>query len=114
MLEQKALASRRLNSRIQITESVWVYWYCNERAEVSRLRNLSLSGVFLETPKSYAVGTMAQIHFLVREGQIRTEGVIRHLQPGHGLGFRFIAVKDEDRPRLISFVNRLRMSQNAP
>lgn len=29
MLEQAVSLSRRFNSRIQTTEGVWVYWYCN-------------------------------------------------------------------------------------
>jgi hypothetical protein len=110
MLQQKVLRLRRLNSRVQTTDDVWAYWHCNGRTETSRLRDVSLGGVFLETPTPHSVGSTAQIHFLVREGQIRTEGVVRHLQPGRGLGFRFTAVKDGDRPRFVSFVNRVRGS----
>lgn len=110
MLRDKVSFSRRFNSRVQITDDLWAYWHCNGRGEVSRVQDVSLGGVFLETPTNHSVGSAAQIDFLVREGQIRTEGVVRHLETGRGLGFRFIAVKNGDRRRLVSFVHRLRTS----
>ena len=108
VLAQKLSPSRRLNSRVQTTDDVWVYWHCNGFAEISRLRDVSLGGVFLETRTRLSVGSAAEIHFLVREGQIRTQGVVRHLEPGHGIGFRFMAVNNGDRPRLLTFVSRIR------
>lgn len=109
MLPEKVSFSRRLNSRVQTTDDLWAYWHCNGRAEVSRVQDVSLGGVFLETSTPHSVGSTAEIHFFVREGQISTEGVVRH-QTGRGLGFRFMAVKNGDRPRLVSFVNRVRSS----
>ena len=56
------------------------------------------------------IGSRAQVHFLVQEGQVRVEAVVRHLRPGLGLGLRFTAIKDGDRPNLLRLLNRLRNS----
>jgi hypothetical protein len=49
----------------------------------------------------------AKLHFLVQEGQIRADAVVRHAEPGRGLGLRFMAVRNEDRQRLSELMNRL-------
>jgi len=54
------------------------------------------------------VGAKTNVHFLVEEGQIRAEAVVRHVRPGRGLGLEFTAVQDEDRQRLADLMKRLR------
>ena len=114
MLEHVVCPSRRLSSRIETPPGIWVYWLCDGRADVSLVQNLSLGGVCLNTPKSSPIDSRAEIHFCVPEGQIRTEGIVRHVVPGRGLGLRFTAIKEADRPHLIRLMDRLRsLSQEA-
>jgi len=54
------------------------------------------------------VGAKANLHFLVEEGQIRAEAVVRHVKPGRGLGLQFISVREEDRRHLADLMKRLR------
>jgi hypothetical protein len=54
------------------------------------------------------VGAKTNVHFLVEEGPIRAEAVVRHVKPGRGLGLQFTAVYEEDRPRLAGLMKRLR------
>ena len=120
MLEHVICPSRRLSSRIEAPPSIWVYWLCDGRADLSPVQNLSLGGVFLSTPKTKPIDSRAEIHFCDREGQIRTEGIVRHVVPGRGLGLRFTAIKEADRPHFIRLMDRLRslsqeaVSQSAP
>ena len=120
MLEHVICPSRRLSSRIEAPPSIWVYWLCDGRADLSPVQNLSLGGVFLNTPKTRPIDSRAEIHFCDREGQIRTEGIVRHVVPGRGLGLRFTAIKEADRPHFIRLMDRLRslsqeaVSQSAP
>ena len=100
--------SRRFNSRITPQREVWVCWQCNGREDVSRVRDLSLGGLFLETKAPRNVGMSTKIDFLVDEGQIRAEAVIRHILPGTGVGLKFTALTDQDRPRLAGLLRRLR------
>jgi PilZ domain-containing protein len=100
--------SRRLTSRIPAPGDVWVYWQCHGREDVSSVRDMSLGGLFLETPQPKAEGVLTRLHFLVQEGQIRADAVVRHAKSGAGLGLKFIALNDQDRPKLAALLSRLR------
>ena len=99
--------SRRATSRINTPEGVWVYWQSNGRDETSRVDNLSLGGLFVETAKSGPVGSMVKLDFLVEEGQIRAEAIVRRAEPGRGLGLKFTAINDGDRSRMAALMNRV-------
>lgn len=104
----KPAYSRRMTSRIETLRDVWVYWRCQGRDDVSRVCDLSVGGLFLSTPVPQPLDAKAELDFLVQEGQIRVEAVVRHLVPGGGLGLRFTAITDKDRPRLVTLLNRAR------
>ena len=114
MLERAVCPSRRLSSRIKTPPGIWVYWLCDGRADVSPVQNVSLGGVFFNTAETRPIDSKAEIHFCVQEGQIRTEGIVRHVDSGRGLGLKFTAIKEADRPNLIRLMDRLRsLSQEA-
>ena len=110
MLQQPVSFSRRRTSRVETPEGVWVYWSCGRRDDTSRVRNLSLGGLFVETRKRYDVGASTRLEFLVQEGQIRAEAVVRHVGSGRGVGLKFTAIKDEDCPHLAALLNRVKDS----
>jgi hypothetical protein len=89
---------------------VWVDWRCAGRENISRVLNMSLGGLFVETPTSRAVGSTVKLEFLVQEGQIRADSVVMRVEPGRGLGLKFTAVSDPGRPRLGTSMSRLRQS----
>ena len=89
-------------------EDVWVYWRCDGYDDLSRVHNISLGGLFILAPKPKAAGITANIHFLVQEGQVRADAVVRHAVPGRGIGLKFKAVKEEDRAHLASLITRIR------
>jgi PilZ domain len=68
-----------------------------------------LGGLFVETETPKAVGSTAEVDFLVQEGQIKVVAVVRHVEPG-GLGLKFTAIRDRTRPNLAALLNRLRSS----
>ena len=67
-----------------------------------------MGGLFVETEEVRDVDTTIRLDFLVQEGQIRAEAVVRHVKPGSGLGLRFTALIAENGPRLTALVTRLR------
>ena len=71
---------------------------------------MSLGGLFVETPTPRSLGCPVNLDFLVQEGQIRAEAVVRRVEPGNGLALKFTAVIDEDRSRLATLMNRFRQS----
>lgn len=83
-------------------------WRCNGIEEVSRVRDLSAGGLFIAATSSRPVGAKARLNFLVQEGQIRAEGIVRHIVPGNGLGLKFTAVTEQDSPHLAALLTRLR------
>jgi len=110
MLQPLISPSRRLNSRVETPEGVCVYWGCGGRDDASRVLNVSLGGLFIETREPAMVDAKTRLDFLVPEGQIRAEAVVRHVNPGYGVGLKFTAVRDGDRPHLAALLSRQRRS----
>ncbi len=100
--------SRRLTSRTPAPENVWVFWQCRGQEDVSRVRDMGMGGLFIETLQPRAEGILIRLHFLVQEGQIRADAVVRHAKSGAGLGLKFIALTEQDRPKLAALLTRLR------
>jgi len=94
-------------------EGVSVYWRCNGREDVSRVRDLGFGGLFIDTCTQRPVGAQATIGFLVQEGQITANAVVRHVQPSGELGLKFTAIPGEDRLRLGTLIARLRRRARA-
>ena len=105
--------SRRLSSRVQIRGSVWAYWHCQGHDDLSPVRDISIGGLFLETQKKRMEGMLTRLHFLVEEGQIRADAVVRHVRTGAGLGLKFTAVNEKDRTKLAALLTRLRRTHPA-
>ena len=103
-----ASPSRRMNSRVEAWGDVWVYWQCSGTEGLSPVLDMSIGGLFIQTPKPKAENVLARLHFLVPEGQIRADAVVRHARPGIGLGLKFTAVSEQDRPQLALLLMRLR------
>ena len=110
MLQRASIPSRRLNPRISTNphQLVWIHWQCNGRDDLSRVRDLGVAGLFLETLHGSTLGLTVKLDFLVQEGQIRAEGTVRHIVPGDGIGLKLTAVTDQDRPHLAALMKRLR------
>lgn len=107
-LQQKILQLRRSHSRVEASVNVYIFWRSDGREDVAKVKNLSFSGIFIETEKSKDPGDTAELHFLVQEGQIRADAVVRRAKPGYGLGLRLMAVHNNDRRRLAELMKRLR------
>ena len=105
--------SRRMTSRVPAPGDVWVYWHCNGREDVSRVRDMSMGGLFIETPDTKAAGSLTRLHFLVQEGQIRADAVVRHAKSGVGVGLRFTSLNEQDRPKLAALLARLGGTQQS-
>jgi hypothetical protein len=99
--------SRRLSSRVGTSEGVWVYWRCNGRDDLSSVSDLSPRGLFIETSDTRPLDATVKIDFLVQEGQIRAQAIVRHVKPGTGLGLKLTALAEPDRPRLAALMTRL-------
>jgi PilZ domain len=107
--------SRRRSSRIPAIDDVWVYWESEPYRDISRVRDLSPSGLFLETRARKKEGEVVRLHFLVQEGQIRAEAEVRHVaENGRGFGMKINSVSTQDAPHLRRLLSRLRENPLAP
>lgn len=110
---RKPSFSRRRTSRIDIDGSVSVYWSCNGRDDVSAVKDLSFGGLFIKTLASRPLGAAVTIDFLVQEGQVRADAVVRHVEPASGVGLKFTAMPEGDRLRLGLLIARFRHSSRS-
>lgn len=111
LLVHRPSYSRRALTRLQAVEDIWVCWRCNGRDDISRVLDISHDGLFLETPQlAVKEGMPAKVDFLVQEGRIKADAVVRHVKRGNGLGLWFLFVDDADRARLKTLLARLRSS----
>jgi hypothetical protein len=100
--------SRRFSTRFETSQDVWVYWNCRGRDDLSRVKNMSAGGLFLETEARVPVGVKSALHFLVPEGQIRADALVQRTEPHHGVGLKFTEIKAEDRRNLQALIRRSR------
>lgn len=108
-MHQKPSYSRRALTRLPASEDIWICWRCNGRDDISRVLDISIDGLFIETShQTVKEGMPAKLDFLVQEGRVTAEAVVRHVRRGNGLGLKFLAVSDQDRSRLKSLLARLR------
>lgn len=107
---QSASYFRRRTSRVQAGESVYAFWSCNGRESLSRVCDLSLGGLFIESCLEEELGAPVKLHFLANEGQIRAHAVVRHVKPGRGLGLRLVAINEQDCQRLAGLIQRVQTS----
>jgi hypothetical protein len=107
---QSASHFRRRNSRVDAGESVYAFWSCDGHDCLSRVRDLSLGGLFIESPMQESLDAPVNLHFLADEGQIHANAVVRHVKPGKGLGLKLIAINDQDCQRLAGLIQRVRTS----
>lgn len=106
-MPQNAIYTRRATPRVDADDGVNALWYCSGHEDVSHVRNLNLGGLFLETPLQKNPGVAVEIHFLVGEGPIHARAVVRHVEPGHGLGLRLLAMSDKHRLHFGALMKRL-------
>ena len=101
--------SRRFTSRVAGLSDLWTFWNCKKHDGLSRVLDLSVGGLCLSIEKSerIVVGEKVHFNFLVPEGQIRTDAIVRHARPER-LGLKFIAISAEDRTQLTALMTRLR------
>jgi len=98
---------RRRAVRVESSDGVYALWNCAGREDLSRVRDLSLGGLFVESPIEVNLGAHVKLDFLAGEGQIRASAEVRHTKPGQGLGLKFIAIHGQDCQHLATLINRL-------
>jgi hypothetical protein len=92
---------------VDTAQGVWVIWRCGRTEDTSRVKDLSVGGLFIETSKVCPVDTTVELHFLVEDGEIRASATVRYIKPGSGLGLQFKTVRSEDQLRFATMIKRI-------
>lgn len=106
-MKKKDHPSRRHNKRYDTPQGIWVLWKCGKVEDMSKVRDVSVGGLFIETLKVCRVGTPIELHFLVEDGEIRATAMVRYVSPSNGMGLQFKTVRSEDQERFSAMIKRL-------
>jgi hypothetical protein len=104
--------SNRRYPRIPTPKGVWVSWQHEGEQNVSRVRDLNIGGLFIESDTPPPVGTSITLLFSVPEGEIRSSALVRNVTLGGGMGVQFVAMSQEHAVRLQTLFTRLLRSSN--
>jgi tetratricopeptide (TPR) repeat protein len=87
---------------------VAVAWRSGSKQGVCRLGNFGLGGLFLRTPNPLALGSTVELLFDVANGsEVRARATVCHIEPGRGMGLKFVHMGAEYRSRLNQFIKVL-------
>jgi len=106
-VKKQVLNSRRHHKRVETPNGIWVFWRCGRAEDTSRIRDLSVGGVFVETAKSLPIDSTVDLHFLVEDGGILAKASVRYVLPGVGIGLQFKNVRIEDQPSFTAMIRRI-------
>ena len=108
----KSPKSNRRFPRIPTPKGIWVSWQHDGPQNVSRVRDLNIGGLFIDTPNPPPVGTSITLLFSVPEGEIRSSALVKNITRGEGMGVQFVAMSQEHAVRLQTLFSRLLRSSD--
>lgn len=106
-MKKQVLKSRRHHKRVDTPQGVWAYWRCGRSEDTSRVRDISVGGVFIETKKTLPVDATVELNFLVEDGGIVAKAAVRYVLPGVGVGLQFKNVRTEDQNHFTAMMKRI-------
>jgi hypothetical protein len=107
VVKKQVLHSRRHHKRVENPPGVWVYWRCGRNEDTSRVRDIGVGGIFIETKKILPIEATVELNFLVEDGGIVAKATVRYVLPGVGAGLQFKNVRTEDQPQFAAMMKRI-------
>jgi len=106
-MTDEAFCGMRRHQRISLPQGMSVTWYGSGQQQVSRVKTLSLGGLFLCGSHTLRVGTDLTLVFEVPGGMVLAEAVVRNIVPGEGMGVEFTKMNPQNRVLLEELLTRL-------
>jgi CheY-like chemotaxis protein len=75
-----------------------------------KLTDLSAGGCYMETGSPFPEGSMIDLCLKTDAGEVHTEGMVRVMHPGHGMGVEFPSRTEEQRAKVLAVFDFLRAS----
>lgn len=80
----------------------------NETVPHCKLTDLSLGGCYVETNAPFPEKALVDLCLKTEEMEVHTEGMVRVMHPGHGMGVEFPSRTEEQRSQVENLINFLR------
>jgi hypothetical protein len=106
-MSKETVSETRRHERISLPKGMSVAWYGGGQQRDSRVKTLSMGGMFLAGPHVAPVGTNLRLVFEVPGGIVQAEAVVRNVAPGEGMGVEFTKLNAQDRVLLERLLKRL-------
>lgn len=106
MIEKTSCQKRRY-PRISLPKGMFVAWHGGDLQLFSRVRTISMGGLFIAVANPPAVSTKLRLAFEVPDGNVRAEAIVRNVVPGQGMGVEFTKIDLKGRVLLQRLVKRL-------
>jgi hypothetical protein len=103
----ETVCGTRRHQRISLPKGMSVTWYGCGQQQVSRVKTLSIGGLFLCGSITLRVGTELTLVFEVPGGMVLAEAVVRNIVPGEGMGVEFTTMNPQTRVLLEGLLTRL-------
>jgi hypothetical protein len=103
----ETLSGTRRWERISLPNGMLVAWHGGGDQQVSRVKTLGMGGVFLSGSHVRPVGTSLTLVFQIPGCIVQTDGVVRSVSPGVGMGVEFTKMSPQDRVLLERLLKRL-------
>jgi len=98
----------RRSARVAVSLGLWVAWQADGPRHVSRVRDLSAGGVFIQTNVAVPIGSELELLFALPEGETRVDGIVRYVDGTNGIGVEFTKMGSGDRARVDQLLRRLK------
>jgi len=106
MIEKPSRQKRRY-PRIVLPKGMFVAWHGGDLQLFSRVRTLSMGGLFISAPNPPQVGTKLRLAFEVPGGNANAEAIVRNIVRGEGMGVEFTRLELKARILLEKLLKRL-------
>jgi tetratricopeptide (TPR) repeat protein len=106
--------SRRKYPRHKAPKGLLVGWRTAGQRMVSRAETIGMGGLFLHTQDPPSKGSIVELLFDLKAGEVRARAVVRNNVPGKGMGVQFVQMQAADRARLNQFLSKYSAAQQTP
>lgn len=89
-------------------------WRSRATRMASRAEMVGMGGLFLHTKEPAPVGSIVELFFDVKGGEVRAQAVVRDSVTGKGMGVQFVQMRPDDRARLSQFLLQCGPIEPAP
>jgi len=89
-----------------------VLWKCGRTEDTSKVKDVSVGGLFIETSKLCPIDATVELHFLVEDGEVRASATVKYVLPGVGFGLQFKSIRNEDQANFSTMIKRILQSRD--